>query len=306
MLKFLGRRLLGLIPILFFVSVLIFLFVHLIPGDPARLLAGADASYSDIAAVRSRLGLDKPILAQYLSYVSNMFHGNLGTSFRTGRPVVSEIGDRFMPTLLLTLVSMLWSFIVALVVGVISTIKKDKWQDYTVRFGALSGISLPSFWLGLMLMQLFSVQLHWLPTVGFNSWKGIILPSLTLGSGIAAVLARFTRASLQEVLQEDYTRTARAKGLAYNLVIWKHALRNALIPVVTMAGLQFGYLLGGSVVVETVFSWPGEGRLLIDSVGFRDYPVIQGEMLLFALEFILINVLVDILYAVLNPQIRLE
>ena len=306
MLKFLGRRLLGLIPILFFVSVLIFLFVHLIPGDPARLLAGADASYSDIAAVRSRLGLDKPILAQYLSYVSNMFHGNLGTSFRTGRPVVSEIGDRFMPTLLLTLVSMLWSFIVALVVGVISTIKKDKWQDYTVRFGALSGISLPSFWLGLMLMQLFSVQLHWLPTVGFNSWKGIILPSLTLGSGIAAVLARFTRASLQEVLQEDYTRTARAKGLAYNLVIWKHALRNALIPVVTMAGLQFGYLLGGSVVVETVFSWPGEGRLLIDSVGFRDYPVIQGEMLLFALEFILINVLVDILYAVLNPQIRLQ
>lgn len=306
MLKFLLRRLLGLIPILFLVSIIIFLFVHMIPGDPARLLAGADASYSDILAVKSKLGLDKPILTQYMNYVTNLLHGNLGASFRTGRPVTTEIADRFMPTLLLTIVSMTWAFILALIVGVISITKKNKWPDYVVRIGALSGISLPSFWLGLMLMQLFSVQLHWLPTVGFDSWKGIILPSLTLGFGIAAVLARFTRSSLQEVLKEDYTRTARAKGLGYNWMIWKHALRNALIPVVTMAGLQFGTLLGGSVVIETVFSWPGEGRLLIDAVGFRDYPVIQGEMLLFALEFILINLLVDILYAFLNPQIRLE
>ncbi|KLU59929.1 glutathione transport system permease protein GsiC [Peptococcaceae bacterium CEB3] len=306
MLKFIVRRLLGMIPILFIVSILIFSFVRFIPGDPARLVAGPDATYRDIQAVRAQLGLDKPVVTQYIDYVEGLLRGNLGTSLKTGRPVAEEIGSRFMATFWLTVVSMGWAFVIGLLIGVASAVKRNRWQDYAGMFTAVSGISLPSFWLGLMLIQLFSVRLGWLPTAGFDSWKSLVLPSLTLGSGVAAVIARFTRSSLMEVLREDYTRTARAKGLHYNIVVWKHALRNALIPVVTMTGLQFGFLLGGSVVVETVFSWPGLGRLLIDSVAFRDYPVIQGEMLLFALEFILINLVVDVLYAVLNPQIRLE
>ncbi|CAA7601055.1 Binding-protein-dependent transport system inner membrane component [Acididesulfobacillus acetoxydans] len=306
MLKFIVRRLLGMIPILFVVSVLIFSFVRMIPGDPARLAAGPDASYQDIQAVRAKLGLDKPMVTQYLIYVKGLLHGNLGTSLKSGRPVTKVIGSRFMATFWLTVASMAWAFVIGLFIGVLSAVKRNKWQDYAGMFSAVSGISLPAFWLGLMLIQVFSVQLGWLPTGGFASWQSLILPSLTLGSGVAAVIARFTRSSLMEVLKEDYTRTARAKGLPPNVIVWKHALRNALVPVVTMTGLQFGFLLGGSVVVETVFSWPGLGRLLIDSVAFRDYPTIQGEMLLFALEFILINLVVDVLYALLNPQIRLE
>jgi len=284
----------------------IFLFVRMIPGDPARLVAGADATYEDIQSIRVELGLDKPIVSQYLTFTKNILHGDLGKSLKTRQPVVQEIKSRFMPTFWLTVASMSWALIVGLLVGVISATKHNKWQDYTGMFAAISGISFPSFWLGLMLMQLFSVNLGWLPTTGYGSWKHLVLPSITLGAGVAAVIARFTRSSLMEVLKEDYVRTARAKGLHNNFVILKHALRNALIPVVTMTGMQFGFLLGGSVVVETVFSWPGLGRLLIDSVAFRDYPIIQAEMLLFALEFILINLIVDLLYAVLNPQIRLE
>lgn len=306
MLKFIVRRLLGMIPTLLIVSIVIFLFVRMIPGDPARLVAGADASIQDIQAVRVELGLDKPVVTQYFNFLENLSHGDLGKSLKTRQPVAEEIGSRFMPTFWLTLVSMAWALVVGLVIGVISATKRNKWPDYTGMFAAVSGISLPSFWLGLMLMQLFSVNLGWLPTNGFDSWKSLILPSLTLGAGVAAVIARFTRSSLMEVLREDYVRTARAKGLHNFFVVMKHALRNALIPVITMTGLQFGFLLGGSVVVETVFGWPGLGRLLIDSVAFRDYPTIQAEMLLFALEFILINLMVDLLYAVLNPQIRLE
>lgn len=306
MLKFIVKRILSMIPTLIIVSVVIFLFVRMIPGDPARLVAGPDATYADVQSIRVELGLDKPITTQYLTYVENILHGDLGKSLKTKQPVAQEIESRFMPTFWLTVVSMSWALIVGLLVGVISATKRNKWQDYTGMFAAISGISLPSFWLGLMLMQLFSVNLGWLPTTGYGTWQHLILPSLTLGAGVAAVIARFTRSSLMEVLKEDYVRTARAKGLHNNFVIYKHALRNALIPVVTMTGMQFGFLLGGSVVVETVFSWPGLGRLLIDSVAFRDYPTIQAEMLLFALEFILINLIVDLLYVVLNPQIQLE
>lgn len=306
MLKFIVKRIVSMIPTLIIVSMVIFLFVRMIPGDPARLVAGPDATYADIQAIRVELGLDKPIALQYFTFTKNILHGDLGKSLKTKQPVAQEIESRFMPTLWLTVASMSWALIIGLLVGVISATKRNKWQDYTGMFAAISGISLPSFWLGLMLMQLFSVNLGWLPTTGYGTWQHLILPSLTLGSGVAAVIARFTRSSLMEVLKEDYVRTARAKGLHNNFVIYKHALRNALIPVVTMTGMQFGFLLGGSVVVETVFSWPGLGRLLIDSVAFRDYPTIQAEMLLFALEFILINLIVDLLYVVLNPQIRLE
>ena len=278
----------------------------MIPGDPARLVAGEDATIEDVEIVRKELGLDKPMHEQYVHYMKNLLQGDLGTSLKTKRPVMEELGMRFMPTFWLTVWSMVWAVIVGLTIGVVSATKRNKWQDYVGMFGAVSGISLPSFWLGLMLIQLFAVTLGWFPTGGLDSWKSYILPSITLGSGVAAVIARFARSSLMDVLNEDYIRTGRSKGLAENKVVWGHALRNALIPVITMTGLQFGFLLGGSVVIETVFSWPGLGKLLIDSVAYRDYPIIQAEMLLFALEFILINLIVDLLYGVLNPQIRYE
>jgi len=304
MFRYILKRLIGIIPILLIVSIFIFMFVHMIPGDPARLVAGPDAGQKDVELVRQQLGLDKPITTQYFTYIGNLFQGDLGVSMKTKRPVYDEIAQRFMPTFWLTVWSMVWAIVFGLLIGVISATKRNKWQDYAGMFSAVSGISLPSFWLGLMLIQLFSVKLGWFPTGGSDSWKSYILPSITLGAGVAAVIARFARSSLMEILKEDYIRTGRAKGLKENVVVWRHALKNAMIPVITMTGLQFGFLLGGSIVVETVFSWPGLGRLLIDSVSFRDYPLIQAEMLLFALEFILINLLVDILYGVMNPQIR--
>ncbi len=306
MFRFIVKRLLEIIPILLIVSILIFLFVHMIPGDPARLVAGEDATLADVEMVRKELGLDKPIVEQYVTYMKNLFKGDMGNSLKTNRPVSEEIGERFMPTFWLTVWSMVWAVTIGLVIGVISATKRNKWQDYLGMFGAVSGLSLPSFWLGLMLIQFFAVTLGWLPTGGMESWKSYILPAFTLGTGVAAVVARFTRSSLMDVLKEDYIRTGRSKGLSERNVTWGHGLRNAMIPVVTMTGLQFGFLLGGSVVIETVFSWPGLGKLLIDSVAFRDYPVIQAEMMIFALEFIVINLIVDLLYGILNPQIRYE
>jgi glutathione transport system permease protein len=220
------------------------------------------------------------------------------------RPVIDEISSRFLPTFYLTLTSMLWSVVFGLTIGVVSAVWRNRWPDRLGMALAVSGISFPAFALGMLLMQVFSVNLGWLPTVGADSWRHYILPSLTLGAAVASIMARFTRASFVEVMQEDYMRTARAKGVHEFFVVVKHGLRNAMIPVVTMMGLQFGFLLGGSIVVEKVFNWPGLGRLLIDSVEMRDYPVIQAEVLLFSLEFILINLLVDMLYAVINPSIR--
>ena len=272
MLHYFLKLLLGLLPTLFLVAVIVFLFVHMLPGDPARLAAGPEADQVTVELVRKDLGLDKPLPEQFITYFGNIItKGDFGTSLRTKRPVSVEIGERFAATFWLTVWSMVWSF--------------------------------PTFALGLLLMEIFSVSLGWLPTVGADSWKHYILPSITLGAGVAAVMARFTRASFVEILQDDYIRTARAKGLSEWAVIVKHGLRNALIPVVTMMGLQFGFLLGGSIVVEKVFNWPGLGRLLVDAVEMRDYPVLQAEVLLFSLEFILINLLVDILYAVINPRI---
>lgn len=300
------RRLIGIIPILLVVSILIFLFVHLIPGDPARLVAGPDASQEDIELIREDLGLNEPIYKQYYDFVTGIFKLDLGTSMKTKRPVFEEISKRFMPTFWLTVFSMIWASILGLVIGVVSSTKRNKWQDHFGMFIAVSGISMPAFWLGLLLIQIFSVKLGWFPTGGLTSWGGYVLPAITLGTGVAAVIARFSRSSLMDVMKEDYIRTAHSKGLAKRKVLWGHSLKNALIPVVTMTGLQFGFLLGGSVVTETVFSFPGLGRLLIDSVEFRDYPVIQAGMLLFSLEFILINLIVDMLYGVLDPTIRYD
>ena len=304
MLNYFLKRLLGLIPTLLIVAVLVFLFVHLLPGDPARLMAGQDADASVVALVRQDLGLDKPLYQQFLTFFGNALTGDFGHSMVSKRPVIDEISSRFMPTFWLTLTSMVWSVIFGLVIGVVSAVWRNRWPDRLGMALAVSGISFPAFAVGMLLMQVFSVQLGWLPTVGADSWQHYILPSVTLGAAVAAIMARFTRASFVEVMQEDYMRTARAKGVHEGMVVIKHGLRNAMIPVVTMMGLQFGFLLGGSIVVEKVFNWPGLGRLLVDSVEMRDYPVIQAEVLLFSLEFILINLLVDMLYAVINPSIR--
>ncbi|MGN8084933.1 glutathione ABC transporter permease GsiC [Ralstonia sp. 22086] len=304
MLNYFIKRVLGVIPTLLIVAVLVFLFVHLLPGDPARLAAGPEADDVTVGLVRKDLGLDKPMHEQFVRFFANAVRGEFGDSIRTKRPVSEEIGDRFMPTLNLTIASMVWAVIFGMAIGIASAVWRNKWPDRLGMTLAVSGISFPAFALGMLLMEVFSVQLGWLPSIGAESWKHYILPSLTLGAAVAAVMARFTRASFVEVLQEDFVRTARAKGVRETVVVIKHCLRNAMIPVVTMMGLQFGFLLGGSIVVEKVFNWPGLGRLLVDSVEMRDYPVIQAEVLLFSLEFILINLVVDVLYTIINPTIR--
>ncbi|PDN43661.1 glutathione ABC transporter permease GsiC [Salmonella enterica] len=304
MLNYVLKRLLGLIPTLLIVAVLVFLFVHLLPGDPARLIAGPEADAQVIALVRQQLGLDQPLHVQFGRYITHVLQGDFGTSMVSRRPVSEEIASRFLPTLWLTITSMIWAVLFGMAIGIAAAVWRNRWPDRLGMTLAVTGISFPAFALGMLLMQIFSVDLGWLPTVGADSWQHYILPSLTLGAAVASVMARFTRSSFVDVLSEDYMRTARAKGVSETWVVLKHGLRNAMIPVVTMMGLQFGFLLGGSIVVEKVFNWPGLGRLLVDSVDMRDYPVIQAEVLLFSLEFILINLVVDVLYAAINPAIR--
>lgn len=306
MLNFIAKRLTGLLPTLAIVAMIVFLFVHLLPGDPARLAAGPDADAGTVALVRADLGLDKPIPTQFANFFVKLAHGDFGTSTRSKRPVSTEIGERFMPTLMLTLVSMALATLVGMAIGIASAVWRNRWPDRVGMTLAVSGISFPAFALGMLLMEIFSVKLGWLPVVPDGTWKSYVLPSITLGAAVAAVMARFTRASFVDVLNEDFVRTARAKGVHEPMVVLKHCLRNAMIPVVTMMGLQFGFLLGGSIVVEAVFNWPGLGRLLVDAVTMRDYPVIQAIVLLFSLEFILINLTVDVLYAVINPTIRFK
>ncbi|HBJ7087735.1 TPA: glutathione ABC transporter permease GsiC [Salmonella enterica subsp. enterica serovar Infantis] len=304
MLNYVLKRLLGLIPTLLIVAVLVFLFVHLLPGDPARLIAGPEADAQVIALVRQQLGLDQPLHVQFWHYITHVLQGDFGTSMVSRRPVSEEIASRFLPTLWLTITSMIWAVLFGMAICIAAAVWRNRWPDRVGMTLAVTGISFPAFALGMLLMQIFSVDLGWLPTVGADSWQHYILPSLTLGAAVASVMARFTRSSFVDVLSEDYMRTARAKGVSETWVVLKHGLRNAMIPVVTMMGLQFGFLLGGSIVVEKVFNWPGLGRLLVDSVDMRDYPVIQAEVLLFSLEFILINLVVDVLYAAINPAIR--
>lgn len=306
MLSFIAKRLFGMMPTLVIVAVLVFLFVHLLPGDPARLAAGSEADEATVTLVRADLGLDRPLPTQFAIFFVRIAHGDLGKSTRSKRPVSTEIGERFMPTLTLTLVSMSWATLFGMAIGIVSAVWRNRWPDRIGMTLAVSGISFPAFALGMLLMEIFSVKLGWLPVAPDGTWKSYVLPSLTLGAAVSAVMARFTRASFVEVLNEDYVRTARAKGVRAPMVVLKHCLRNAMIPVVTMMGLQFGFLLGGSIVVEAVFNWPGLGRLLVDAVTMRDYPVIQAIVLLFSLEFILINLTVDVLYAVINPAIRFK
>jgi ABC-type dipeptide/oligopeptide/nickel transport system permease component len=306
MLTFLARRLIQLIPVLFGVSVVVFLMIHLIPGDPAVLIAGRDATEQDIENVRRALGLDQPLPAQYLSFVGRALVGDFGVSFRSGRAVIDEIGFRYWNTMLLGLSALVFGTILGVITGIITAVYRNGWVDGTVLTASLLGISMPQFFLGILLMLLFSVYLGWLPLTGMGSWQHLILPTLTLGIPNAAIISRITRSSLIEVLNQDYVRTARAKGLNERVVINRHAFRNALIPVVTVAGLQMGYLLGGAVVTETVFAWPGIGRLIVQSIASRDFPVVQAAVLLLAVTFVLINLFTDLLYRLLDPRIKLQ
>lgn len=300
------KRLINTIPILFIVSILIFMFIHLIPGDPARLLAGQNATYEEIQLMREQLGLTKPLYIQYFNFIKTFVTGDLGNSIKTGLPIKDMISPRFKPTFMLAILSIAWATLFGVVAGIISAVNRGKVLDYVVMIGAISGISLPLFWLGLMLIQVFSVNLGWFPTGGVDSFKSYVLPAITLGAGITSMIARYTRSSMCEILKEPYIRTSRAKGISEFWVIMKHTLRNSLIDVVTIVGLQFGFLLAGSVLVETVFTIPGLGRLLIDSILFRDYTVIQVILMIFTLQFILVNLIVDVLYGILNPKIRFD
>ncbi len=300
------RRLLWTIPVLLGVTLLVFVILALVPGDAASLLAGTDATGQDIEGIRRTLGLDRPLPVQYAAFVAGAVQGDLGRSFRTKRPVVDEICDRLGPTVELAAAALLFALAVGFFVGIVSAVRQYSLIDYAATVLALIGVSMPIFWLGLLLMLFFSVQLGWLPTTGNGTPQQLVLPAITLGSASAAIIARMTRSSLLEVLRQEYIQTARAKGLHERAVILRHALRNAMIPTVTAVGLQFGYLLGGSVLTETVFARAGLGTLLVDAIRARDYPVVQGTILLLAAAFVLVNLAVDLSYAWLDPRIRYE
>ena len=304
--KYILKRVLSMIPLLFVVSILVFLFIHLIPGDAARQVAGATATAGEVEAVRKQLGLDQPLIPQYIQWITGIFHGDLGISYTNNTTVAELFAPRLPITIYLTICSITWSVLIGIVIGVVAAINRGRTLDMLGMLIAIAGISLPNFWLGLQLMQIFSVNLGLLPTGGLEDWRGYILPSLAMGAGIMAILARVTRSSMIENLGKDYVRTARAKGLPESRVIMAHAFKNSSIDIITVTALQIGALIAGSVVVETVFSIPGLGRLLVDSIGFRDYEVIQALILFFSVEYMVINLIADVLYALINPRVRYE
>ena len=300
------RRLLLTIPVILGVSTLVFLFIHLIPGDPIQVMLGESAKPADVQALRRALGLDRPLSDQYLTFLKGLVTGNLGTSIHTGQPILATIVKRLPATLELTLSSMGVALLLAIPLGVISASKQYSLLDNGSMFFALLGISMPNFWLGPLLIILFSVNLGWLPVSGRGGLTHLILPAITLGTALAAKLTRMTRSSVLEILHEDYITTARSKGLREGFVIFKHALRNALIPVITVIGIQFGALLSGALITETIFAWPGIGRLTITAIQKRDYPLVQGCVLLIAFGYVFANLFTDLAYAWADPRIRFE
>lgn len=306
MLGFLIRRLLQALPVLFGVSVGVFLMIHMIPGDPAELVAGQMATREDVENVRHALGLDRPLLEQYVTFAGNALTGDFGKSFRTGRPVSEEIFARYGNTLLLGSVALLIAAVVGGLAGIVSAVKRFSWVDNLALVLSILAISTPAFSLGLLLILVFAVWFSVLPMTGFDSWAAIVMPAITLSAASTAVICRIMRSSLVEVLDNQYVRTARAKGLREYLVVWRHGVRNAIIPVVTVVGLQLGYLLGSAVVTETVFAWPGLGRLLVQSILARDFPVVQASVLVVAVTFIVVNIVTDLLYGLLDPRISTQ
>lgn len=334
--RYIARRLLNLIPVLLGITLLVFVFLHLIPGDPAVVMAGERATPEQVAALREQLGLNQPLPVQYLVFLGNLLRLNFGTSIISGVPIAEEIKTRWPATFELSVAAMLVATVIGIPAGVLAAVRKNSAVDNLTMSGSLIGVSLPVYWLGLLLVYLFAVNLQWLPPSGrisidagfnfkpitgfyvldsllqgdFRALKDVlahlILPAITLGTIPLAILARITRSAMLEVLSQDYIRTARAKGLLERWVILKHALKNALLPVVTIIGLQFGTLLGGAILTETIFSWPGIGSWIYEGILSRDYPVVQGGVVFVAVAFVLINLLVDLSYAFFDPRIQYQ
>jgi peptide/nickel transport system permease protein len=302
--QYLAQRFVASVITLLGVSLIVFLMLRLLPGDPARVLAGLLATEDDIARIRTELGLDQPIHVQYTIFLARLARGNLGVSARTSQSVVEELGPRLRATLRLALVSAALASGLGVLAGTLAATRPYSTFDYLLSLSTLFGVSMPVYWLGLMLIIVFAVQLNWLPAAGADSPASIVLPALTLAAFSVALIARMTRSTMLEVLRQDFVRTARAKGLQERLVVARHALKNALIPIVTVVGLQFGALLGGAVLTESVFGWPGMGLLLVESIFSRDYAMVQGIVLVFSSLFILVNLLVDLCYAVIDPRIH--
>jgi peptide/nickel transport system permease protein len=309
---YIARRLVATIPVVVLVTVIVFLLLHVTPGDPVVIMLGDQAAPDAVAALRHNLGLDLPLPMQYGVWLWRVARGDLGTSLRTHDPVSRLALARYPTTLELLVLAMLVSLAIAIPTGVLSAVRRNSWIDMFLTPLAISGVSLPSFWVGILLIWAFSVTLAWFPTVGFvplgtsvvGNLRTMVLPVVTLGVALAAIVMRITRASLLQVLRLDYVRTARAKGVAEGAIILRHALRTTLIPVVTVLGLQTGTLLGGAVIVESIFALPGMGRLIVDAIFARDFPLVQGVVLILAVSFILVNLGVDLLYAWLDPRIR--
>jgi ABC-type dipeptide/oligopeptide/nickel transport system permease component len=304
MLRYIATRLLYMVPVLWLVVSVVFLLIHLVPGDPIQQMLGENASAADIQAARHTYGLDVPIGKQYLNYWKGVFTGDLGRSMRFDRPVGNVIAQRYPLTLQLTVASMLVALLISIPAGVRSARRRNRWDDRALSFVSLLGLSFPNFALGPILILFFAISLGLLPVSGSGTPAHLILPAITMGSALAAILTRMVRTAILEELGQDYIRTARAKGLSENVVVYKHALRNALVPVLTVVGLQFGALLAGAIVTETIFSWPGIGRLTIQAIGSRDYYLVQGCILMIGLTYVVVNFLTDFFYSLANPRIR--
>jgi ABC-type dipeptide/oligopeptide/nickel transport system permease component len=306
MARFLLRRLLLTVPVLLGVATLVFSLIHLVPGDPVQAMLGESASPQEVADVRSRLGLDRPLYVQYSAFLKGLVRGDLGTSLRTDEPVARAIASRMPATVELAVAAICLAVAIAIPLGIIAAVGAGTGVDYAATTLALAGISMPGFWVGPLLAILFAITLGWLPVSGRGTPAHLVLPAITLGAPLAAVLARMTRASVIEELGELYVLAARARGVSRPRAVLRHAVRNSLIPIVTVLGLQMGAVLTGAVITETIFAWPGVGRLLIQSINFRDYPLVQGCILLIAVTYVAMNLLTDLVYGLLDPRIRYE
>ncbi|MFO8149478.1 MAG: ABC transporter permease [Trueperaceae bacterium] len=307
MLRYALGRLLGTVPVLFGVTLLVFLMAWVTPGDPVVAMLGEASqgiSRQALEDLRRELGLDRPLPVQYVGYVAGLLRGDLGDSIRSRRPVLAEIRDRLPATIELALAALTIAVALGVALGVLAAVRQRTWVDGAAIAVALVGVSIPVFWSGFLLMMVFALELGWLPASGRGTWQHLVLPAFTVGVSSAAFIARITRGAVLEALAQDYVRTAKAKGLAPRRVVLRHALRNALLPIVTVVGLQLGGLLGGAVLTETVFAWPGVGRLLVDAIVARDLPLVQGSVLVVSLLFILVNLAVDLSYAAINPRVR--
>jgi len=313
MLGLIIRRLFQLLLLLLGISFLVFMSMYIAPGDPAAIIAGPTATSDELEAIRVEMGLDRPFISQYFDYLVGIFQGDFGYSYQTGQSVTEAIITRFPNTLKLSIASMIVAVIIGIVAGILAAIKQNSWLDISSTTVALFGVSIPNFWLGTMLILVFAVEIPIFPVGGldssiftFQGIKELVLPAITLGTASAALIARMSRSSMLEVIQSDYIRTARAKGVRQKHITWVHALRNSLIPVVTIIGINFGTLLGGTIITEQVFAINGVGRLMIDAIASRDFPIVQGTVLLVAALFVIVNLIVDIIYAVVDPRISYE